>query len=455
VKSKGTLNIFRGIVFSAAFIVYIFNMIYPAEILHNALNITAVFLFITALFRVTTFYFILAITFLICSILLTITHNGSWTDMMDGFSLMLKLILFIGMIPLISSPIGNGINTIQKMIRGLSQKVSTFKVCHLSSFLLSNFINMAALPISKSIFFPKGRNQMEEVNAQLSFRAFGLAMMCSPIGAAIALAIDIAGTTWLSLLSINFVLIAIGLWLSYYFTKKDRDILEHRRLEEKVVMEKQDYFILGIIFIPFCVYFIFLLASERFFPIGMMETILLSILPFTFIWSVVQRKLGEWWDTCRVQIFKQTPNFFGQFAVIISAGLFIHTIESTKLNQSIENMLPGIGNDYSASFYIPVIILIVLILSMLGVHQFVAMMFVGQVIKPEAIGLDPTIYASTLLVGFATGMLASAFSGAAITMSSLLSGTSSYEIAKKNYTFSFIFILISTVLLIIFNHFSQ
>jgi hypothetical protein len=452
VNGKGTLNIFRGIVFSAAFIVYILNMIFPTEIFHNALNITAVLLFITALFRVTAFYFILAIVFLICSIFLTISHE-SWTDMMDGFSLMLKLILFIGMIPLISSPIGNGINTIQKMIRGLSQKVSTFKVCHLSSFLLSNFINMAALPISKSIFFPKGRNQIEEVNAQLSFRAFGLAMMCSPIGAAIALAIDITGTTWLSLLSINLFLIIIGLWLSYYFTKKDRLQVEQERHEEELVIEKQDYFQMGRIFIPLCLYFIFLLASERFFSIGMMETILVSILPFTFIWSAAQRKVDEWWEICRVQIFKQTPNFFGQFAVIISAGLFIHTIESTKLNQSIEKVLPGIGNAYSASYYIPIIILIVLILSMLGVHQFVAMMFVGQIIKPEAIGLDPTIYASTLLVGFSTGMLASAFSGAAITMSSLLYGPSSYEIAKKNYSFSFIFILISTVLLIVLNNF--
>ncbi|WP_318503018.1 hypothetical protein [Bacillus sp. T3] len=153
-----------------------------------------------------------------------------------------------------------------------------------------------------------------------------------------------------------------------------------------------------------------------------------------------------------MQIFKITPSFFGQFSVIITAGLFLHTVEALGLSQSLVRFLPGLGTDYSAIFYIPAIIVIVLSLSMLGVHQFVAMIFVGQILKPEAIGVSPAIYASALLVGFATGMLASSFSGASITMSSLLPGTTSYQIAKRNYPFSFTFIAISMLFLILVHY---
>ncbi|WP_318503016.1 hypothetical protein [Bacillus sp. T3] len=260
------LFLIRGVIFITAFIFYILNLIFPTtRLIEVCLNTTAILLLVSALIGVSRFYFVLSVSFLVSSLFLTYYYHGLWSQITEGFSLMLKLILFIGMIPLISVPVDDQIGMIQKLIRVLNQKVSSFKVCHISSFLLANFINMAALPISKSIFYHKGTEPAETVNAQLSFRSFGLAMMCSPIGAAIALAVDISGTTWLSLLSINLCLVAIGLWLSFFFTKKDRLRSEQNKLSQQIQLEKQDYLSLLTIFLPFCVYFSFLLVSERFF----------------------------------------------------------------------------------------------------------------------------------------------------------------------------------------------
>ncbi|AGK53242.1 hypothetical protein B1NLA3E_07400 [Bacillus sp. 1NLA3E] len=434
-----------------AFIVYLFNMFFSSQTLEMLLNVISILLFMTAIIGVARFYFIMAFVFLGGSITLAIVRDVSWLDMISGFSTMVKLVLFIGMIPLISTPIENYMSTIKRMIRSLNQRVSSFQVCHLTTFILANFINMAAIPISKTIFFQDGTAEERHVKSELSLRAFGLAMMCSPIGAAVALAIDITGTKWISLLSINLIIIVVGLFLSYQLSKRSRLQISQNIQIEKVIMQKHDYVLLGAIFIPFFLYFIFLLLSERFFSIGMMETIVMSVLPFTFLWSLVIKKVPEWWDTCRLQVFKKTPNFFGQFSVIISAGLLVHTFELTGLNKSLTHMLPGIGTSSFVFLYIPVAILLVLILSILGVHQFVAMIFTSQIIHPGALGINPIIFASALLVGFASGMLASAFSGATITMSGLLQGTSSYMVARKNYPFSVIFIVISSVVLILLN----
>ena len=450
-RKTSVLFVLRGAVFIVAFILYILNLFFPNGTLTMMVNVTSILLFFTAIIGVARFYFIMAIVFLLSSVILAITRDVSWSEMMSGFSTMVKLILFIGVIPLISSPIQNYIRTIQKMIQALNHRVSSFQVCQSTTFILGNIINMAAIPISKTMFFQDGTEVEKRVKSELSLRAFGLAMMCSPIGAALALAIDLTNTSWLSLLAINLILVVIGLFLSYYLTKRHRLLEEQKTLSEKVLMEKADFVNLAAVFGPFFLYFLLLIYSERFASIGMMETILISVLPFTFLWSLFLKKVNQWWGACRLQVFQQTPKFFGQFAVIISAGLLTHTIEVTGLNQALTSLLPGTtGSSDFGAFYIPITILLVFILSVFGVHQFVAMIFTSQIIIPETFGINPIVFASALLVGFASGMLGSAFSGATITMSGLLHETS-YKVAQKNYLFVFIFIGISSFLLILIN----
>lgn len=102
------------------------------------------------------------------------------------------------------------------------------------------------------------------MKSELSLRAFGLAMMCSPIGAAVALAIDITGTKWISLLSINLIIIVVGLFLSYQLSKRSRLQISQNIQIEKVIMQKHDYVLLGAIFIPFFLYFIFYFCQSGF-----------------------------------------------------------------------------------------------------------------------------------------------------------------------------------------------
>lgn len=447
------LSFVRGLIFVAALIMYLVSTLFPSSIVTMILYATSILLFITAMIQVARFYFIMSLVFVSFSFGLTWMYELSWQEMASGFSIMVKLVLFIGIIPLTSSPIQGYIRKIEEFISYLSRRVSAFLLCHYTSFTLANFINLAALPISKSLFFQEATDPIKKnINAELTLRSFGLAMMCTPIGAAIGVAIDITGTKWSTLLPINLFLVSIGLFLSYYFTKKSR--ASFIQVEEKENdLSKPESRILVAIFAPYCVYFFILLMIDEYSTLGIMEIIVFSILPFTFLWSVALKKVKEWWETFRNQIFEKTPTFFGQFAVIISAGLVIHTMELAGIDEAIVHLLPGVGSNYASFIYIPLTIFFVLLLAMLGVHQFVAMMFAGKLVHPEAFGIDPTIFSSALLVGFVGGMLASSFSGANILMSNLLPSVSSSEFGRKNYLFTIVFILISTLILVIFNHF--
>ncbi|WP_223701201.1 hypothetical protein [Sutcliffiella deserti] len=438
-----------------ALLVYFINLFIGSNMLAMLLNGLSLMLLLSAMVAAGRFYFIMTAMFLICSVAFLVIWEKSWIEMTNGFSTMVKLILFIGIVPLISFPVQGYVPEIKKMLLALNDKTSSFKVSHYASFILANMINLAALPISKVIFFQDGANRARQMlYGELTIRSFALAMMVTPIGAAIAVAVDLTGTKWSSVLSVNFLIVWLGLFISYALTRKKRELMELREQEHEegsLPVEKPNYALLVSGFLPFGAYFLFLIISDGSLELGIMELILLSVLPFTFVWSILQKKTVGWWNAVLFQIFQQNPKSFGQYAVIISAGLFLHTIELTGIDEKFSEVLPGIGLEKAAYFYIPVTIFVVLFLSMLGVHQFVAMIFMGELIDPEWFGIAPTVYASSLLIGFASGMLSSSFSGANILMSNLLSDASSYELGKKHYLFTFIFICISTAVLVVVN----
>jgi hypothetical protein len=446
---KNLLFAIRGYVFILALLLYLISMVFPSEGISILLNITSIGLFLTAVIGGGRFYTLMALFLLLCSIVLIELRGMSLLHMVEGFSSMVKLILFIGTIPLVSFPVGGYVNDIKRMMDFLSQKISSAKLSHYASFLLANVINLAAIPISKILFFQDGLARNKQlINAELTGRSYGLAMMCTPIGAAIAVAIDITGTKWLSLLSVNLILVIVGLWLSYQLGKKKIKAAYVETEERQTEMEKPNYLRLLQVFIPFCLYFLFLLVADGMFTIGIMELIILSVLPFTLLWSLFLKIIRDWWLTFKSQVFNDTPKSFGQYAVIISAGLMIHVLEVTGLDVELIQLLPGSGSADAAYFYIPITIIIILFLSMIGVHQFVGMLFAGKLISPDIFGIDHTILSSALLVGFVVGMFASTFSGANILMANLVPGLSSYEIGRKNYLFTILFICFSSLILI-------
>lgn len=451
---KNVLFAFRGYVFLLALLLYLLNMIISFEQLTILLNVTSICLFLTAIIGAGRFYSLMSLFLLICSSVLIEIRGLSLLDMVDGFSAMVSLILFIGIIPLVSFPVKGYVYEIKRMMMVLSQKVSPAKVCHFATFLLANLIVLAAIPISKILFFPDDTDRSKQlINAELSGRSFGLALMCTPIGAAIAVAIDITGTNWVSLQLVNMIIVAFGMWLSYHLGKRQIQLIDWKAEENESDTTQPNYRNLSHLLFPFAFYILFVLIVDGSSTLGIMDLIVISVIPFTLVWSFFLKNTSEWWHHFKSLNFHDNPKSFGQYSVIISAGLLIFVLEITGLDDELVQLLPGTGSEIAANFYIPITILIVLLLSMIGVHQFVGMLFAGSLINPVIFGIDPTVFSSALLVGFVTGMLASTFSGANILMGNLVPGITSHDVGRKNYLFTFLFICVSTVILIGFNSF--
>jgi hypothetical protein len=448
-RSQPVLFLIRGSIFFTAFVLYHGSLAFSSEGLQAVLSLAAFLLFLTAIIGSGRFYSVLSVALLACSMAVAVMRSASWMEWLAGFSSLIKLIFFIGLIPLISFPVGDFIKDIKQLMTVLSDKIRTLKLVHYGTFILANLINLAALPISKILFIQKDQErQRQAAAAELAGRSFGLAMMLTPTGAAIAVALELTGTKWTSLLPINLLITAAGLWLSYRLVKSKA---EEAGAEKGKAVEKPDYKRLFLMLVPLVLYFVFLLSMETVYHLGIMEIIVISILPFTLIWSLFLKKAGEWLTHVKFQIFREAPKSFGLYAVIISASLFIYSLEITGIDDELVELLPWVGSDMAFLFYIPATMLIVVLLSLAGVHQFVGMLFAAKLIDPALFGIHQTVFASSLLVGFVSGMQTSTFSGANILISNLLPSFSSYEIGRRNYLFAMIFIPLSTVVLILIN----
>ncbi|UFT98781.1 hypothetical protein KO561_16530 [Radiobacillus kanasensis] len=361
------------------------------------------------------------------------------------------LILFIGLIPLISKPIENKIMPIQKIIGLMSRRLSELAINISTTFILANFINLASIPISKSIFISNDMSKIQRKTFMVSnVRSFGLAMLCTPIGAAVAVSIDMTNSSFLSVLGINILITLFGLLLSLKLQQHDfKKINVPLSSEDRFL--KQDFLFLLKLFVPFLIYFMLLSLIDETFSIGMMESIVVSILPFTITWSFIIKSLRDWGSAFKDMTLTRIPTLFGQFSVIICAGLAIHTIELVRLDYTIIKYLPLTDTTLSPILYIPLIIMVVPLLAVFGIHQFVVMVFIGEILDPALLGINHVVFASVLLVGFVSAMVSSSFSGANLLANNILPEQSAHDFASENYKFVMFFILFSSVLLILIN----
>lgn len=394
-------------------------------------------------------YVALSFTFIFFSLWLIWYYKIPWTQGAEGIIGIVKIVLFMSIVPFVSVSVRNYVPTIKKFILAIRSKYSEFRICHYTSFFLGNFMNLGTLPICKNFFFDEVKDKPHSfIKASLTARSYSLAMLCTPAGAAIAIAMSLTNTSWGTMLLVNLPLIILGLALSLLFEKKKIDFTERDSFASVVTIEKNDKVMIIKAFLPLIIYFSILMIIDSYSTWDLALSLLVTVLPFSFLWSIFLRDLQNWKTELISQVFVQAPKSFPQFSVIISAGLFVHLLEYSRLSVQIRGLLPVTDTWFSSIVYIPMICIAVLSLSLIGIHQFVSMIFIGGLIDFHALNIHPAVFSSILLIGFVSSMMASSFSGVNLLLSNLLKNVSPSSLARSHYLYVSVFLILSSVLLI-------
>jgi hypothetical protein len=450
-----TLKKLQWIVLSLNFFIYI--LYYPSEayLLKVLLAVTTLvsILFTVPFLKGITLY--LSIFFLVFGFTLQLVNGFSIASLTHALSNISNIVAFIGLIPILAIPMKLLNQQDQQISEGTPIEYSSrqlFNKGQSLSFNMASFMNMGALPMTWAYFedyLTLHKNEETKKIATVSItRGFALAMLWSPIGAGVAIVADITNVSVLTLVPITLTVAILAIYVSKVLNIFALKTISVTNIQRKSNQNREN-FSFTLILVPLLLFVILSVVLNSIYNLGMLYMIAATSIPFSFIWSTFLKKSYLYWSTLQTHFKDRIPSMYSQFGILYSAGFFVRSLENGPFLNPLYSFFSIIMNQWGEGFVLIIGMATVIILSVCGVHQFVAVTLIGVILSPIELGISPKIYAVGMLTSLSIGIMISPFNGTTALMSSL-AGKDSFIIVKWNLLFAVIlFLLVSIFLLVV------
>lgn len=391
----------------------------------------------------------LSLLFVVSGVVMQVFVHSSITDFILSFSNLSSIAAFIAIIPILAIPISliraREHNHSAKSVPQLSS-AKLYKKGSSMSFSLASIMNMGALPLTWSYLNTSYELKGEGVTHTLSTsitRGFALAMLWSPIGAGVAIVAELTQSSVLILLPFTFAAAIGGLLL---------DRILHRMRTRKNKMseeEKEQTTKLNVksLAIPLLIFMSLTIALDLLVPYGMLYILTVATLPFTYLWVIIIREIKPFNQSVKRHFKQVVPGMYSQIGILLTAGFFVESLQHEAYIQPVYQFFTIVKDLVGSGPLLIIGMASVILLSIVGVHQFVSITIVALVINPIDLGISPIIYGIGMLTALSIGIMISPFNGTTAMMSSLTK-KETFVIAKWNATFTaLLFAVVSTVLL--------
>ncbi|MEH7126297.1 hypothetical protein V7127_24105 [Bacillus sp. JJ1773] len=394
--------------------------------------------------------FYLSLFFLFIGVYLQVSNGVSIDSLFYSFANISNIITFIGIIPILAIPIKilfdskKGLSDMTSDIKsnqGLYNKGQTL------SFSMGSIMNLGAIPMSWTIL--EGKELNDDANRSLATsitRGFSLAMLWSPIGAGVAIIVDTTGVFVIKLLPISLGIAIFGLLLDRFINSFSKNPF---RLVTEISLQKTPKSRVMYLVFPLLLFMTSTILLDLILPYGMLYIIAITTLPFTYIWSFFLKRTKKYQILLKGHIETGIPGMYGQFGILLSAGFFVNSLENKKFINSLFYYFSMLKEYVGVSTLLIIGMTSVIILAMIGVHQFVAFSLISVMINPLELGISPVIYSLGMLTALSTGIMISPFNGSTALMSSLIKD-SPFVIVKWNIIFASIFFSLIAGFLILY-----
>ncbi|WP_096189970.1 hypothetical protein [Evansella halocellulosilytica] len=423
-------------------VTYVLDVLLPYEPITTCLLFLTVGIYLLSLRHAIRGAIVLNIIFFVSVMFLIYVSEIHFIESFYGITTMVDLLLFILFVPLISSPIHKYLPSVHAVLEKMRAKVSTLTLSEYFTFIMSLMINLSSVPLNSKIF----RNDVSDLHqdrlVQIQNRSFALAMLITPVGAAITITVSYVGVSYIELLKVQLGVVVFAFVLSYVLVKRYKGVVDERNEEssQEKIETKMIFKQIMAIFIPFIMFVAILVFIDSVTDMNMMEVILFVIIPYTALWSSFSGQYKQWKKDVISQI-KGVTSYFQQFSVILIAGWFIFTLNLYLETSNSLSFVQQITNALPIFLVMALIVVCMILLSQVGVHQFVILVLFLEVFTNLDYFLRPDLLGSLLMIGFICGMLASPYSGLNLMVQSIFNEYSSGEIAKFQMRFVVFFLL--------------
>lgn len=339
----------------------------------------------------------------------------------------------------------------------------TYTFVMLVTHLLSSILSMGTVAIVLSILGDSIKRQVKDAarfSATAVTRAFTLGTLWAPGAATIFLISTVTKVSWTRLFIPCLILGLLGLVLAYVMERHQAymqvkpSVIKH----DTVRKNKGHASLLGLVLAVIALLLLsFVLMENK--VASSMDSVTLAGLLIVVIWTgllgvkrdnslpafkpVLKKSMRAYWHHGITSGASLAPFFVGIGTFTYG---FQHSTVSTQIVATLTPLFAQLG--WWLVLLIPIIVVLV---SLIGIHPLASVALIGKVIMAMHISLSPLLIALSLNIGSVAAYMLSPFAGIVMIVATLLNVAPGTVSIRWNWQFCSLFLVLSIIVAILLN----
>ncbi|WP_431028763.1 hypothetical protein [Lysinibacillus sp. LZ02] len=182
---------------------------------------------------------------------------------------------------------------------------------------------------------------------------------------------------------------------------------------------------------------------------SVLNVISLLVIPFVSLWLVSMKEQKQLFVQLRQHFLIVVPNMYPHLGIILAASFFVQALHQPIYVAQLNTLFTRWNSLISGEWWLIVALMLVLILSIVGVHIFVAFTLTINIFQPSILNIHSGFYSICMLLMLAIATMISPFNGSNSLMGSLRK-ESTFVICRRNLptALTLLILLIGLVLFI-------
>lgn len=181
--------------------------------------------------------------------------------------------------------------------------------------------------------------------------------------------------------------------------------------------------------------------------------IIVSLIAFTVpvLWLLFVKKRAQLKQEILNYTNNTLPNIYNHMFLIIFAIFLSKMMQLTMVPNYLSRLL-STSTEIMPLFTILLIVLLIIIPSLFGIHPLIVMLIIATSISPDVLGLDRTLFAITITVGYSLASQLSPLSVLSLVVGNLLA-VRPLQLMQWNWKFVVVIIINASLLITTINYF--
>jgi len=366
--------------------------------------------------------------------------------------------------PLLSIPIRGGgyINYFEQLAsRYIKKETSSYTMIAGLSALLGIFMTIGALYIVKDLFKMK-LQENKRLASEMIIQGSAIPLLFSPYINGVAIILSLLGLTLFPFLYYGIMIALLFLIIIIIrlmvggkrIASRDEAAATFENGESTKEEPKAMNHRLGVqLIIGFVSIFLGVIFLEKLLETSFITIVAIIAFTVPVLWLLFVNKSAQLKKEIMNYKNNTLPNIYDHMFLIISAIFLSKMMQLTIIPKYLSDLLAS-STESTTLFSIVFIILIILVPSLLGIHPLILMVIIATSVSPDILGLDRTLFALTITVGYSLASQLSPLSVLSLVAGNLLA-IRPFQLMHWNWKFVVIIVITASLCINTINFYIQ